>query len=93
MQKEIKTLKVPFDFSWTYGVTIEKLRKDLDELDKLEVKKIEIQGLEITIDAFANRIETDKEYVYRINELNRRNEEIKRVELEQLQKLKLKYEK
>lgn len=97
MKKKVKRFEVPFDFDWTYGVTIEKIRKDLDELEKLGVKKIDIIAEEIwgspsiTITAFIEREETDEEFEKRLNEEKQRQEEIKRRELQQLEQLKSKY--
>ena len=97
MEKQVKRFEVPFDFDWAYGVTIEKLRKDLDELEKLGVKEIYIRAEEnwgsasVTIEAYIERIETDEEFKKRVNEETQRQEEIKRRELQQLKQLKSKY--
>jgi hypothetical protein len=97
MEKQVKRFEVPFDFNWTYGVTIEKLRKDLNELEKLGVKEIDIEVKEnwgsasVTIEAFIEREETDEEFQKRVNEETQRQEEIKRRELQQLEQLKSKY--
>jgi hypothetical protein len=97
MEKRVKRVEVPFNFEWTYGVTIEKLREDLDELEKLGVKEIDIKVDEcwgsnsVTIEAFIEREETDEEFQIRLNIENKRQEEIKRRDLELLEKLKLKY--
>ena len=97
MKKQVKRFEVPFNFEWTYGVTIEKLRKDLDELEKLGVKEINIEAEEnwgsalVTIEAFIEREETDEEFQKRVNGEKQRQEEIKRRELQQLEKLKSKY--
>jgi hypothetical protein len=97
MEKQVKRFEVPFNFDWTYGVTIEKLRKDLDELEKLGVKEIDIQAEEncgsasVTIEAFIEKEETDEEFQKRVNEETQRQEEIKRRELQQLEQLKSKY--
>lgn len=98
MEKQVKRFTVPFDFDWTYGVTIEKLRKDLDELEKLGVKEIEIEtediygDTSINIQAFCIRLETDDEYNKRINKERERQEAIKQKELADLEWLKKKYE-
>lgn len=97
MRKQVKRFEVPFNFDWTYGVTIEKLRKDLDELEKLGVKEIDIEVEEnwgsasVTIEAFIEREETDEEFEKRVNEEKQRQERIKRRELQQLIQLKSKY--
>jgi hypothetical protein len=97
MEKQVRRFKVDFDFNWTYGVEIKKLKEDLDMLEKLGVTEIEIEAEEIygstsvKIEAFINRIETDEECKARVDKENQRQEEIKRRELEQLEKLKSKY--
>ena len=45
----------------------------------------------MTFEDFKNRLETDDEYQQRIDEQNKRQEDMKRIELEQLEKLKSKY--
>ena len=97
MKKQVRRFKVDFDFNWTYGVEIKKLKEDLDTLEKLGVKEIEIEAEDsygsasVTIEAFMNRIETDEECKSRIDKENQRQEDIKRRELAELEKLKSKY--
>jgi hypothetical protein len=97
MKKQVRRFKVDFDFNWTYGVEIKKIREDLDTLEKLGVTEIEIESKEgygsasVTIEAFINRIETDEECKARIDKENQRQEDIKRRELAELEKLKSKY--
>lgn len=97
MEKQIKKFKVPYHLEWTYGVSIEQIRKDLDELEKFGVTEIYIESLEnfgcssVLIEAYAEREETDLEYENRINEERVKQEKIKVLELKQLEELKLKY--
>lgn len=97
MKKEVRKFKVDFNFNWTYGVEIKKLKQDLEELEKLGVTEIEIEAVDdygsasVTIEAFTNRIETDDEFNLRVNENKKRKQDLKKRELEQLEKLKLKY--
>lgn len=97
MEKEVRRFKVDFDFNWTYGVEIKKIKEDLDTLEKMGVTEIEIEAEEnwgsvsVTIGAYINRLETDDEYKTRIDKENQRQEEIKRRELAELEKLKSKY--
>ena len=44
MEKQIRRFKVNFDFNWTYGVEIKKLKEDLETLEKLGVTEIEIEA-------------------------------------------------
>lgn len=98
MEKQVKRVEAPFIFCWTYGVSIEKLRKDLDELEKLGVKKIYIGAEEnwgfasVSIEAFIERDETNEELETRINEEKQRQEQQKCRELQELERLKSKYE-
>jgi hypothetical protein len=97
MKKQLRRFKVDFDFNWTYGVDIKKLREDLDRLEKLGVTSIEIEAYEnygcasITIEAFTERMETDEECKARINNEKKRQDEITQRELAQLETLKKKY--
>ena len=97
MEKQERRFKVDFDFNWTHGVEIKKLKDDLDTLEKLGVTEIEIEAeynygsASVTIEAFINRLETDEECNARITKENQRQEDIKRRELAELEKLKSKY--
>ena len=72
MEKQIRKFKVNFDFDWTYGVQIKKLKEDLETLEKLGVTEIEIEAEDnwgspsVTIEAFAERLETDEEFKERL---------------------------
>jgi hypothetical protein len=91
--KKILRKKVHFYLDWGYGVSIEKIEKDLEELKKLGAVDIEIcieQDTEIR--AFTYQEETDEEYN---NRLKKESEWLKRKENEKLilfQILKAKYE-
>jgi len=84
MEKQIRNFKIDYQLNWTYGVEISKIRADLDAIEKLGATHVEINhGLSydcsyVEIDAYAERLETDKEYKARIDEMNKRQEEIKR---------------
>ena len=97
MEKRVRRFKVDFNFEWTYGVELKHLKEDLDTLEKLGVTYIEIETEEIfgdvsiTIQAFTNRIETDEEYNERISKEKQHQENIKRRELDELERLKSKY--
>ena len=99
MKKQIRDFKVEYELDWDYGVSIEQIEKDIKELKKLGVTKIDIEpGVNydcpyLTIEPIQNRIETDDEYKKRVGEIQYRNEETKRRDLEQLARLKEKYEK
>lgn len=97
MSKIIRNFKIDYSLDWTYGIDIEDLRKDLDELEKLGATHIEIEPYVsydcpgVSIDAYANRLETDDEYNERVRIEKFRKKEIEDRELEQLMKLQEKY--
>jgi hypothetical protein len=97
MEKKERDFRIEYSLDWTYRVEISKIRADLDAVERLGATHIEIEhGVRydcsyVEIDAISNRIETDEEYKARIDRITKRQEEIKRRELEQLEKLKSKY--
>ncbi len=98
MEKQIRKFRVSFDFDWTHGVPLWRIKDDLDELEKLGVTEIVIEAEElygntsVSIEGFTMRLETDEEYDARIKKENQRQEAIKRKELDDLEFLKRKYE-
>lgn len=97
MEKEIRTFKVEYPLDWTYSVEISKIRQDLDALEKLGATHVEItcdisyDSAYTTIEAVSERMETDDEFAARIEEIERKRISIEKYELEQLERLKLKY--
>jgi len=97
MEKKVLRKNIDFYFSWTYGVSIGKLREDLDELEKLGADEVIIEldsyggSNSISIEAFGERLETDEECKLRIDRENKCEEQIKNEELAELERLKLKY--
>ena len=97
MEKQIRRFEVPFNFNWTYGVSIEKMREDLDALEKLGAKEILIEAGQdydypfVTLEAYVERLETDEELEERLREDGLRRDLIKQRELEHFEKIKLKY--
>ncbi len=59
--------------NWEYGVSIEGIRKDLDALEKEGFTDIEINynyshdNVDITVESYMHRFETDEEYQNRMN--------------------------
>ena len=97
MEKITRNFEVKYLLDWIYGVEISQIKKDIEELEKLGATHVDVY-IEyeygepyIEIIALSNRLETDDEYQQRIDEQNKRQEDIKRRELEQLEKLKSKY--
>jgi PAB1-binding protein PBP1 len=96
MKKQNIRAEVPFYFSWTYGVSIKKIREDLDEVEKLGATDINIEidnwdRDSIEIKAFAVRLETDEEYKERIDKYKKNLKLQEARELQQLEMLKKKY--
>lgn len=99
MKKIVRNFTVEKDLDWNYGIKIEKLRAELDRLEKLGATDIEIEPTEsygsmyVEITAYANRMETDEECKERTGKEQARKDDIARRELEQLRKLQEKYKK
>ena len=97
MEKEIGRFKVDYLLDWEYRVEISKLRADLDAIEALGATHVEIESITrydsayVTIEPISERLETDEEFKARVEEVEKRQSEIKRRELEQLEKLKSKY--
>jgi len=97
MEKEIRRFKVDYSLDWEYGVEISKLRADLDAIEALGATHVEIESCisydcsYLIIEPVSKRLETDEEFKARAEEVEKRQSEIKRRELEQLEKLKAKY--
>ena len=98
MEKQTKQFNVDYDLRWEYGITISKLRQDLDELEKLGATHIDIDVsvsydcANITIEAKCERLETDEEFEKRTNAIKQSEASVKQRELNELNRLKQKYE-
>lgn len=99
MKKIERNFEIKFDFDWAWGIEISKLKEDLAELERLGATHVDIEAnvcydsATLDIEAYCRRVETDEECKERISKENRRKDEQKRRELEQLEKLKAKYDK
>ena len=97
MEKEVRRFKVDYSLDWVYEVEISKLRADLDAIEALGATHVEIESCIIydcsyvTIEPVSEHLETDEEFKARVKREEKRQSEIKRRELEQLDKLKSKY--
>jgi len=97
MEKITRNFEVKYSLEWKYRVEISQIKKDIEELEKLGATHVELDieyeygDSYIGIKALSNRLETDDEYEQRIDKQNKRQEEMKRRELEQLYELKSKY--
>ena len=97
MEKEIRVFEVDYSLDWEYSVEISKIRADLDAIEALGATHVEIEAslsydcAFVTIEPVSEHLETDEEFKARVEEVEQRESEIKRRELEQLEKLKSKY--
>ena len=95
--KKMINEKINYYLDWTCGISIDKLKKDLNELEKLGVTDIDIDQQDdyddtiIFIEAYKNRKETDEEYHMRLQTEKKRLSSIKERELKQLKILTEKY--
>lgn len=94
-----KEFKIDYMLDWEYSVNISEIKKDIEELEKLGATSINIQieydygEASLEIKAVSLRQETDEEYKQRIDAENENQKKIEKRELEQLNRLKEKYEK
>lgn len=102
MKKEIITIKIDHkinDDNGRYGFTmnIDDLINRLQEAKNKGAENISVDAIEeygcsyIDLTFTQKRMETDNEFAIRINNEKKRQEDIKRRELDQLEKLKSKY--
>jgi len=97
MNKEVRRFKVDYLLDWEHVVEISKLRADLDAIEALGATHVKIEsGIRyncdyVTIEPISEHFETDEEFKARVEEVEKRQSEIKTRELDQLEKIKLKY--
>jgi hypothetical protein len=86
--------KISFNFDWTYGVELTKIKKDIEELEKLGVTHLDIEAYEsygcasIEIEAINERFETDLEVAKRISDQEEMVQIGKQNALAQIERLK-----
>jgi hypothetical protein len=89
---------VSFNFDWTYGVELSKLKKDIEELEKLGVTEVSIEAYDyygsttIDIKATKERLETDLEASKRILDQEVIAKREKELALERIERIKIKYD-
>lgn len=93
--KKLIIEEAPYYFDWIRNRSIEQIKKDIEELEKLGVTSIyfwtEDVEVEVNINAYIERMETDEEYEERIIQESELKEREKRNDLAQLERLKKKY--
>ena len=98
MEKQTIRVEVDYQFDWSYGVSISKIREDLDKMEALGVTEIELtpeqfyESVSLMQTGIIERMETDEEVEARINTVKKREAARRKVELAQLKALKAKYE-
>ena len=98
MDKIVRNFEIERNLDWGYGIEIERLRGELDRLEKKGATHINIEPYSefdvaySNISAYANRIETDEELKERIEKEKARQKAIEEMEIEQLKKLQEKYQ-
>lgn len=98
MEKIIIDSRLDYCLNWEYGIEISKLKKDIEEIEKIGATHVNIDSAIIyddsyvIIDPICRRLETDEEFETRktISELSLK--ENRERELRQLEILKAKYE-
>lgn len=97
MEKLEQDFEINYSLNWAYGVSIEQLKKDIKELEKLGANRVDIEPYisydcpYIEINAICRRIETDEEFEQRKKEVEARQEQYRQRELQQLADLKAKF--
>lgn len=95
--KQRVEIPISYNFSWAYGVSIKKIREDLDFVEKLGATDINITYGEsygapyLDIEAVVSRLETDEEFEKRIKNFEAQQKLTEQRELKELERLQLKY--
>jgi hypothetical protein len=99
MEKQIRDFEInAIILEWTYEVEISKMKEDIAKLEALGATHIKIGAYEeygsnyVSIDAISRREETDEEMDKRIKEQQSYLDQIKRRDLDELERLKKKYQ-
>jgi hypothetical protein len=93
MKKYVREFEIGYKINWAYGIKISKIRADLDAIEKLGATHVYIRSSEdIYFQATCNRMETDEEYKKRIEVENFWIKKTMKKELQELARLKAKYE-
>lgn len=98
MQKQNKEIVIKEDLDWSWGISIERLKESIKELEEMGADTINIESHEsygsaiTTINATQNRLETDEEFEERKIRLSDIEKSRQSRDLETLAMLKAKYE-
>lgn len=93
MEKQEINVELDYELDWAYYVSVEQLKKDIEELERLGADYVELDSPDgfVYFKAFCTRMETDNELQERIKSVQIMDDENTRRELELLEQLKLKY--
>lgn len=97
MEKQEIDFNIDYDLDWNYEVEIEQLKNDISELEKLGTTHVMIYSYQVydsthtEIRPIQRRIETDDEFLIRCEEEDKREEELRKSEMEQYKRIKKKY--
>ena len=97
-RKRFVQKELDYDLDWDYSVSIEHIKKDIVELEKLGATHVMIDSRRSYDDTFTdfkavtNRLETDEEVLERENQEKRMKENLEAKERELYEQLKKKYE-
>ena len=96
--KQNKEEIIPYNFDWAYGISIQKIREDLDVLEKLGATDINISygenygSVYLDIEAVKTRLETDEEIEKRLKYIKKLKQQEELKEIRELERLKAKYQ-
>jgi len=99
MEKITRRFELKYDLEWEYGVEIGKIREDLDIIEEMGATHVDIESDSsydssyVIINVISERVETDRECLARAEAVKNRFDIIKKREMDQLERLKLKYDK
>ena len=97
MEKQEIDFNIDYDLDWNYEVEIEQLKTDISELEKLGTTHVMIYSYEVydssitEIRPIQRRIESDEEFLIRKTDEDKREEELRKSEMEQYERIKKKY--
>jgi hypothetical protein len=97
MEKEVRQFEIDYQLDWTGCFEISQLRNDLDIIEKLGATHVNISArgdgdysyMEVL--AINEREETNEEFALRLEIKQKKEAEIQRRELAELQRIRLKY--
>lgn len=97
-ERKRRIFEIDYQLDWEYGVEISQIRKDIDALERLGATHVDV-GIEdswgdrfVKFSPISERMETEEELKLRVAAEKEREDRLRNIEIEQLRKLKEKYE-